>query len=31
MDDTKKFLKKIGINEVSDGFKSDKRFGDGGQ
>lgn len=31
MENTKKFLKKIGINETSDDFKSDKYFGDGGQ
>ncbi|WP_407423428.1 peptidase [Methanobrevibacter sp.] len=31
MDDTKKFLKEIGIEETYDDFKSDKRFKDGGQ
>lgn len=31
MENTKEFLKKIGINEVFDDFKSDKRFDDGGQ
>lgn len=31
MENTKKFLKKIGIKEVYDDFKSDKRFDDGGQ
>lgn len=31
MNDTKKFLKKIGINELSDDFESKKRFDDGGQ
>ncbi|MGN0177434.1 MAG: peptidase [Methanobrevibacter sp.] len=31
MEKTKEFLKKIGINEVFDDFKSDNRFGDGGQ
>lgn len=31
MENTKKFLKKIGINEVYADFKSDKRFDDGGQ
>ena len=31
MENTKQFLKKIGINEVSSDYKSDKRFGDGGQ
>lgn len=31
MDNTKKFLKKIGIDEVSNEYVSSKRFGDGGQ
>jgi len=31
MNDTKEFLKKIGINEVSKDYESSKRFGDGGQ
>lgn len=31
MDETKEFLKKIGIKEISDEFKSYKRFNDGGQ
>ena len=31
MDKTKKFLKKIGIDEVSNEYVSSKRFGDGGQ
>ena len=31
MNDTKKFLKKMGINELSDDFESKKRFDDGGQ
>lgn len=31
MDDTKDFLKKIGIEEVSQDYISNKRFGDGGQ
>ena len=31
MENTKKFLKKIGIEEVSKDFTSSKRFGDGGQ
>ena len=31
MENTKKFLKKIGINEVSDDYESTKRFNDGGQ
>lgn len=31
MDKTKEFLKNIGIEEVSDDFKSSKRFSDGGQ
>ena len=31
MDNTKKFLKKLGIDEVSDDYVSPKRFGDGGQ
>lgn len=31
MENTKKFLKKIGINDVSKDYVSDKRFGDGGQ
>ena len=31
MDKTKEFLKKIGINEVSKDFVSEKRFKDGGQ
>ena len=31
MDDTKKFLKEIGINEVSSDYVSSKRFADGGQ
>ena len=31
MDNTKKFLKKIGINDVSSDYESSKRFGDGGQ
>ena len=31
MDNTKKFLKKIGINDVSRDYESSKRFGDGGQ
>lgn len=31
MENTKKFLKKIGINEISKDYVSDKRFGDGGQ
>ena len=31
MDETKDFLKKIGIKETSDDFKSQKRFNDGGQ
>ena len=31
MDETKEFLKKIGIKETFDEFKSYKRFNDGGQ
>lgn len=31
MNNTKEFLKQIGIGEVDSGFVSDKRFGDGGQ
>ena len=31
MENTKKFLKKIGINEVSSDYESAKRFSDGGQ
>ena len=31
MENTKKFLKKIGINEISDDYESTKRFNDGGQ
>ena len=31
MENTKEFLKKIGINEVSKDFISQKRFNDGGQ
>lgn len=31
MENTKRFLKKIGIEEVSKDFTSSKRFGDGGQ
>ena len=31
MDDTKEFLKKIGIEETDKDFNSDKRFNDGGQ
>jgi hypothetical protein len=31
MNDTKEFLKKIGINEVFKDYESSKRFGDGGQ
>lgn len=31
MDNTKEFLKKIGIDEVSNEYVSSKRFGDGGQ
>lgn len=31
MDDTKEFLKKIGIEETFNDFESQKRFGDGGQ
>lgn len=31
MDDTRKFLKKVGIEETDKHFKSDKRFNDGGQ
>ena len=31
MENTKKFLKKIGINEVSGDYESAKRFNDGGQ
>ena len=31
MDNTKKFLKKIGINDVSSDYESSKRVGDGGQ
>lgn len=31
MDNTKKFLKKIGINDVSRDYESSKRFDDGGQ
>jgi hypothetical protein len=31
MDDTKKFLKKIGIEEVFEDYTSQKRFNDGGQ
>lgn len=31
MDNTKKFLKKIGIEDVTKEYISDKRFGDGGQ
>ena len=31
MDETKDFLKKIGINETFSDFESQKRFGDGGQ
>ena len=31
MNNTKEFLKKIGIEEPSGDFKSSKRFGDGGQ
>ena len=31
MENTKEFLKKIGIEETSKDFKSDKRFDDGGQ
>lgn len=31
MENTKKFLKKIGINEVSEDYESTKRFNDGGQ
>lgn len=31
MDNTKKFLKKIGIDEVNDDYASPKRFNDGGQ
>ena len=31
MDDTKEFLKKIGIEETCNDFQSDKRFKDGGQ
>lgn len=31
MEDTKEFLKKIGIDETDRGFRSDKRFKDGGQ
>ena len=31
MENTKKFLKKIGINDVSRDYESSKRFNDGGQ
>lgn len=31
MENTKEFLKKVGIDEVSDDYVSPKRFGDGGQ
>lgn len=31
MDDTKEFLKEIGIEETYDDFQSDKIFKDGGQ
>ena len=31
MDDTRKFLKEIGIDEVSTDYVSSKRFADGGQ
>lgn len=31
MNNTKDFLKQMGIDEVDSGYKSDKRFGDGGQ
>ena len=31
MENTKKFLEKIGINEISDDYESTKRFNDGGQ
>ena len=31
MENTKKFLKEIGINEISDDYESTKRFNDGGQ
>jgi hypothetical protein len=31
MDETKEFLKEIGIEETNDDFQSDKRFKDGGQ
>ena len=31
MENTKKFLEKIGINEVSPDYESDQRFNDGGQ
>ena len=31
MDKTKEFLKKIGIDDISKDYVSDKRFGDGGQ
>ena len=31
MEDTKRFLKKAGIDEVSQDYVSPKRFGDGGQ
>lgn len=31
MENTKKFLEKIGINEISDDYVSTKRFNDGGQ
>ena len=31
MDKTKEFLKNIGVEEISDDFKSSKRFNDGGQ